>query len=329
VGDHIAKLVEVFREVRRVLRRDGTLWLNYGDAYAGSGKGPTGCNGFGDAETRQGFHTPEVRMSDGFKPKDLLLLPHRLAIALQNDGWWVRSDIVWSKLNPMPESVQDRPTRSHEYVFLLSRSERYYYDADAVREASQDRCGNVWKEERKGNWRPIPGTGRLADTGAKAYGCPPAGRNKRTVWEIATESYAAAHFATFPRALVRPCILAGTSAEGCCHACGAPFVMQVDRQAENHKHSNWKLNGGAKTGGIGKNFPDVVRETTGWSQSCDCWPCDPVPCRVLDCFAGSGTVGEVALSLGRSAVLLELNEEYCKLIEKRLSRAQVPLALGI
>jgi hypothetical protein len=215
-------------------------------------------------------------------------------------------------------------------VFLLSRSERYYYDADAVREASQDRCGNVWKEERKGNWRPIPGTGRLADTGAKAYGCPPAGRNKRTVWEIATESYAAAHFATFPRALVRPCILAGTSAEGCCHACGAPFCRVVERESvptREPKTKKYESDGHFRQDeGRATRCMPVVREH-GWAQSCDCWPCDKVPAVVLDPFMGSGTTLEVALSLGRSAIGLELNAEYCELAKRRISRAQVPLAL--
>lgn len=131
---HIDTLVTLFRELRRVLRDDGTLWLNYGDAYAGSGKGPTGHNGVGNQEARQGFHSPKVVIPDGFKPKDLMMLPHRLAIALQADGWYVRADIVWSKPNPMPESVRDRPTKAHEYVFLLTKSPRYYYDADAIKE---------------------------------------------------------------------------------------------------------------------------------------------------------------------------------------------------
>jgi len=186
-ADHVANMVEVFREVRRVLREDGTLWLNYGDTYAATGS--------------------------GLKPKDLCGIPWRVAFALQDDGWWLRQDIIWHKPNPMPESVTDRCTKAHEYIFLLAKSPRYYYDADAVKEtlalstASDRRLGVV------------SGTGRARYTGGDGKGhgsCPSGmaggsidGRNKRSVWTIATAPYPGAHFATFPPDLVKPCIMAG------------------------------------------------------------------------------------------------------------------------
>lgn len=144
--EYIAKMVEVFSEVRRVLRDDGTLWLNIGDSYNGSGKGPTGFNGIGNQEERQGFTTSKAKdrtvtrwgggnnRAPGYKPKDLIGIPWMLAFALRADGWYLRSDIIWSKPNPMPESVTDRPTKAHEYIFLLSKSERYYYDSESIKE---------------------------------------------------------------------------------------------------------------------------------------------------------------------------------------------------
>jgi len=132
--EYLDKIVKVFREVRRVLRDDGTVFLNIGDCYAGSGKGPTGKNGIGDQTKRQGFHDPGTEVPDGLKSKDMMGVPWRVALALQDDGWYLRSDIVWSKPNPMPESVTDRPTKSHEYIFLLTKNGKYFYDADGARE---------------------------------------------------------------------------------------------------------------------------------------------------------------------------------------------------
>jgi DNA modification methylase len=355
---HIEALVEVFREVKRVLRTEGSLWLNYGDAYAGSWgnqgrKEERGTqrpiNGPMMQNLGAGYPAKEHNsgaVPRGLKPKDLIMLPHRLAIALQADGWWVRSDIVWAKPNPMPESVTDRPTRSHEYLFLLTKSERYYYDADAIREKHQDVNhpvvnGKFVNPKAAGGVNSegyVPVTQAWNGSGTKLTNREynPAGRNKRTVWTIATEAYSAAHFATFPRKLVEPCILAGTSAEGVCASCGSPFVRQVEkvkdastREARGKAVTSPRHDGNAWNENGGRGFMPTVSTENGWAQSCSCPPAPAVPCTVLDCFAGSGTVGEVALSLGRSAVLCELSKEYCKLIEKRLSRAQIPLALGI
>jgi site-specific DNA-methyltransferase (adenine-specific) len=220
---YIANMVAVFREVWRVLRDDGTLWLNMGDSFLG---------------------------------KQLVAMPWRLALALQADGWYLRSDIIWHKPNPMPESVTDRPTKAHEYIFLLTKSERYLYDADAIREPynpnSLDRYNyrlqNTAPQGRQSIGRKQPG-----ETGAKIHEPNDLGRNKRSVWTIPTQPYAEAHFATFPEELPKLCILAGTK------------------------------------------LGDTV----------------------LDPFAGSGTTGQVAIELGRKAILIELNPDYCEMIRIR------------
>jgi DNA modification methylase len=198
---YVANLVEVFREVRRVLRKDGTVWLNLGDSYGHgtsavqSHEGTTNVGSVGTRDARADV------MRNGLKAKDLVGIPWRTAFALQADGWWLRSDIIWSKPNPMPESVTDRPTRAHEYLFLLTKSARYFYDADAIR------------EEHARVWDPDAPNGSINARTRDASGIEPnpAGRNRRSVWEIATAPYAEAHFATFPPKLVEPCILAGSA----------------------------------------------------------------------------------------------------------------------
>jgi DNA modification methylase len=200
--EYIARMVEIFREVKRVLRSDGTLWLNMGDCYAGSG-GPGGDykNGRKGMEYGSQYH----HEGHGLKPKDLVGLPWMLAFALRDDGWWLRSDIVWAKPNPMPESVRDRPTKAHEYLFLLSKSKKYYYDQDAVREATK---GNVPTTE-KGSFHNHENDDIVGQR-IKNKTNHPAGRNLRDVWTIATQPFPEAHFATFPEKLVEPCIKAGT-----------------------------------------------------------------------------------------------------------------------
>lgn len=211
--EYVCRMVGVFHELRRVLRDDGVLWLNIGDTYNGSGGAGGDYNKGGLKEGQPRYPGHHV---NGLKPKDLIGIPWMLAFALRADGWWLRSDIIWSKPNPMPESVTDRPTKSHEYLFLLSKRATYYYDADAIREPHlEEHLGRYksvfWQEGTK----EAAGSGRLeaaANTGG--FKEPnPAGRNARSVWEITTHGYPGAHFATFPEALVEPCILAG-SAEG-------------------------------------------------------------------------------------------------------------------
>jgi DNA modification methylase len=256
--EYVAKLVQVFREVRRVLKDDGTLWLNLGDSYAtnggahgnrkdnqtGVGGRRTHANGGGDQEAR--------RAPPGLKSKDLIGIPWRVAFALQADGWYLRQDIIWHKPNPMPESVQDRCTKAHEYVFLLSKSDRYFYDNEAVAEpvaqSSIKRLTQPNLQNQLGSNR-VPGK---TNGTMKAVGNYQS-RNRRSVWTINTQGFKGAHFATFPIELPRLCISAGSKAG------------------------------------------DVI----------------------LDPFGGSGTTGKVALELGRSAVLCELNPEYVDLINQR------------
>ena len=213
---YVESMVEVFREVRRVLRDDGTLWLNLGDCYA-TGAGKVGsCPGGGkQGSSWQGATTSPNRLPiEGLKPKDLVGIPWRVAFALQADGWFLRSDIIWSKPNPMPESVTDRPTKAHEYVFLLSKSARYYYDHEAIREPhSGQAAGN---QERTFGDRVNRPQGDGADHIGRGVPWKPSedGRNKRSVWTVTVRPYSGAHFATYPPELIKPCIMAGAPAGG-------------------------------------------------------------------------------------------------------------------
>ncbi len=212
--EYVAKMVEVFREVRRVLRDDGTLWLNLGDSYSGSGKGAWANKEGGQKEVYiPDPDSPQVllpKVPDGLKPKDLIGIPWRVAFALQADGWYLRSDIIWAKPNPMPESVTDRPTKAHEYIFLLSKSAKYFYDAEAIREPVKP-----WNAGRMS--APKMGKHKLTNPYGlqtrKVYSVIK-GANRRSVWIIPTHPFPEAHFATFPPELVRLCILAGSPVGG-------------------------------------------------------------------------------------------------------------------
>jgi DNA modification methylase len=217
LGEHIDRMVAVFGEVRRVLRKDGTLWLNYGDSYCSQG-GPepaqTKWQVHGASDGQNGGKSR--RVTDGLKPKDLCGVPWRIAFALQEDGWWLRQDIIWSKPNAMPESVGDRCTKSHEYLFMLAKADRYFYDQDAIAEVAvyaddtrHLRTDNTQIEREKpkqdGHSRRHAGFNSRYFTGNPQSET----RNKRSVWEIATQPFPEAHFATFPPALIEPCIKAG------------------------------------------------------------------------------------------------------------------------
>ena len=275
--EYVEKVVEIFHEVNRVLKKDATLWLNLGDSYAGSwgnsgnrpeldGKGGTQrkksadyfkCGGWDERRDRPA----SSHKLPGLKPKDLVGIPWRVAFALQADGWYLRSDIIWAKPNPMPESVTDRPTKSHEYIFLMSKAQKYYYDAEAIKEDFvDDRMGNpngggqyavdafellgTQKGLAKGKWNE---DGQIS------------GRNKRSVWTVTTKPYKEAHFATYPEKL-----------------CATP------------------IKAGCPENGI-----------------------------VLDPFFGAGTTGLVARNLNRDYIGIELNEEYIKIAEKRLSQQKL------
>ena len=376
---YVAALVDVFREVRRVLRADGTVWLNLGDSYAAARGGTTmpaetlagGENGWMPDGSRvnrdrhDGYSPSRNASAIGLKHKDLVGIPWRVAFALQADGWYFRSDIIWSKPNPMPESVTDRPTKSHEYLFLLSKSARYYFDADAVREAAMLTGGGerATPDKAARDGQTNNGTG-LTTLRSKDL---PAGRNIRTVWTIATQPYPGAHFATFPEKLVEPCVKAGTSERGVCPECGAPWVRVVERTPNPSKGTNTGIDmsgGAAKTSnpqtsnGMHRNGTNVAAPaptTTGWRPTCAHYTPDgeadfPVEWQaktrtwrtekrptfsgayatvlavVLDPFAGTGTVGLVAQYLGRRAVLIDLSADY--LVQCLERNRQVPLGLG-
>lgn len=208
--EYVLNMVNVFREVRRVLKEDGTLWLNLGDSYAGSGKGPAGNLGKKNNE-RHLEHKHSAIVPKGLKPKDLVGIPWRIAFALQDDGWYLRQDIIWAKPNVMPESVTDRCTKAHEYLFLLTKSRKYYYDNVAIKEPVSDvslkRAESGWKTNRPG--AKVGKMGINTEKMGTRF-VNPEGRNKRSVWFIPTASFRGAHFAVMPERLVEPCILAGS-----------------------------------------------------------------------------------------------------------------------
>lgn len=227
VDEYVSNLVDVFREVRRVLKDDGTLWLNLGDSYAaarggthqpaetlaGGKNGRTDDGGRVNRSRHDGYNPTRNAAAIGLKHKDLIGIPWRVALALQADGWYLRQDIIWSKPNPMPESVKDRCTKSHEYIFMLSKSPRYYYDAAAIAEptvtTTVSKFTDGGRDKQRGHGRRHAGfNGRYADKVAENG--PPQTRNRRSVWTIATKPFKGAHFATFPPDLIEPCILAGS-----------------------------------------------------------------------------------------------------------------------
>lgn len=333
---YVTEMVAVFREVRRVLRDDGTVWLNLGDSYAAGKTGRTDQDHNSrnmDGRNRANASLTGVpsgcerRPPPGYKPKDLLGMPWRVALALQADGWWLRSAIVWHKPNPMPESVRDRPTSAYEMVFMLAKQERYYYDADAVRETavSADRAQPT-REMKTVRPNDTAWHDNRYAPGASGYGVNPAGRSCRNVWTIATHPYSEAHFATFPPELAERCIKAGTSERGCCAQCGAPWARELERKHYGDKSGGRSLEKGFVRNAMGGQnewnsyIPPV---TTGWRASCAC-NADTVPCTVLDPFAGAGTTLLAAERLQRDGIGIELNPAYAVMARDRVT-ADCPL----
>lgn len=322
--EFVEKLVTIFREVRRVLRGDGTLWLNLGDSYsAHAGK----THGYKDGR-RNRAERKTAGVPDGIRAKNLIGVPWRVAFALQADGWYLRSDIIWHKTNSMPESVKDRPSRSHEYVFLLTKSDRYFYDFQAVREPISQKSLSVYTTPQKGDGSGSTGekmNAWIESNGGRYY---PDSRNKRTVWPIATRSYKGAHFATFPPKLIEPCILAGTSDHGCCAGCGSPWQsVYTKTRIATRPGANTKVSGDNQVEGNRDPLRHVTHYSLDrWEPTCKCKTADGhplgcVPATVLDPFNGSGTTGAVAIQNGRDYIGIELNPEYIELTNQRLAEA--------
>jgi DNA modification methylase len=335
--EYIEKLVKVFREVKRVLRPDGTLWVNIADSYAGSskGRGSDGQINYGLSEkqiSHTGSHQDKLvpQKLKGYKPKDLIGIPWMLAFALRADGWYLRSDTLWNKVNALPEPVLDRPTRSHEYVFLLSKSRRYFYDSEAVRVASSSP-------------KPIINTNHT--TSASIFGdtltdsqsnseklseSPDGKVNLRSIWSIPTQSFREAHYAVYPEKLVENCLKAGTSEHGCCSQCGVPYSRILDKKSISRDelpkdHPDFrptrydrKSKDNTYSNGGGQRL--ISSRTTGWKAGCSCENSKIVPCVVLDPFNGAATTGLVAIKNGRKYIGVDLNPEFIKISDTRLRK---------
>ena len=320
--EFIANMVDVFREIRRVLRDDGTLWLNLGDSYSGSGKGPSSALN-GAHHNLENTHSKIV--PSGLKPKDLIGIPWRVALALQADGWYLRQDIIWHKPNPMPESVQDRCTKAHEYIFLLTKSPKYYFDNHGISEEANYqgvmRGGSTARYEQNN----FAGDNREYDR-----------RNKRSVWSVKPATFKEAHFAVFPTELIEPCIKAGCP-EKVCANCGTAYekkfevvepaaVKAANQQRSQTKEFDSSMGGGGTSfKGHSGNFkadgtPMVKQKRlVGLQQMCSCDTNETRVSQVVDHFGGSGTTGVVSDRLGLNATVVELNKEYVKIAETRVT----------
>lgn len=339
----VDRLVAVFAEVRRVLRDDGTLWLNVGDVYAAHPAGNCRPDHSGQhllthrglqGRTKAAGRTRKL-VPAGFKPKDLIGLPWMLAFALRADGWYLRSEIIWHKPNCLPESITDRPARSHETVFLLAKSRHYFYDQDAIREPD---CGMASGNGFKGRQGGSERTPQSGGVGSASRFFPGRGANRRTVWSISPQPFGGAHFATFPPALVEPCILAGTSENGACATCGGPFARVIEKGEPDEQarracgaDASGGYNGTSTKGHDAAGVQDasavkarilagmLYRRTVGWEPSCECYDAGPpVPQLVLDPFAGAGTTGLVARRLGRRFLGIDLHPDYVTMAERRI-----------
>lgn len=329
----VARLVEVFREVRRVLHPSGVCWVNMGDSYfGGDGRNRNGMaeSGVGAGKNKIGIGGDlGIRLKgsrptklDGIKPKDLIGVPWTLAFALRDDGWYLRQEIIWHKPAPMPESVTDRCTKAHEQVFLLAKNERYFYDAEAVKESSV-RAGEI-PGGRKYSTSNDGFVGATSRTLNEKYVAATA--NRRSVWTIASEPFPGSHFATFPSELIRPMIRAGSSERGCCPACLAPWKRMTEKAKycpENGKRNVDESRGDKTRKLSGADYNRQAKTTTrGWQPTCECNAGDPAPCTILDPFGGSGTTGMVARQEGRACVMVELNPEYAAMHRARVMQVK-------
>ena len=333
---YVQHLVEIFRGIRRVLKDDGTVWLNIGDSYAGSWGNYGARNGNQRSRIAERWHRPAYEDSHygwnglpptvnvpGLKPKNLIGIPWRVAFALQAEGWYLRSDIIWAKPNALPESVKDRPTKSHEYIFLLTKSAKYYYDAEAIAEPIE--CGSrafsrnnsqARKRDDGKVWKGLT-SGRQDDYYEKVRAGEVTKRNKRDVWIVATKSFRGAHFAVFPEDLIEPCMLAGVP-QFVCKKCGKGREKIFEKKEyEKHNTENRDLALYGENAHRSKHSPPVHSMIIGFTD-CGC-NVGFEPGIVYDPFMGSGTVAKVALRAGRRFIGSELNPEYCDIANKRIA----------
>lgn len=345
--EYVSTLVRGFQEVHRVLRKDGVLWLNMGDKYVTTPKGNP--KALSNGLTSQGRWAQQandnlsVRIADiGLRRKNLIGLPWRVAFALQADGWYLRSDVIWAKGLSfcasyagacMPESVKDRPTKAHEHIFLLTKCAKYFYDIEAVKEPSTGQTGQAVNFARATKEDNIPDQQVKQHRTERKPTKDTDKRNLRSVWVINPKGYSGAHFATFPPALVEPMIMAGTSEHGVCPECGAPWMRIVKRVPAYSKkcpktdtlYQAQGGNGPKRTGTIGMSGSGRVEGSTctlGWRPTCKCNAGDSVPATVLDPFWGVGTVSLVAEQLGCNSIGIELNPEYVRMGLERLANAE-------
>ena len=354
---YVSHIVEIFREVWRALRKDGTCWINLGDSYSG-------------------------RRDGRLKPKDLVGMPWRIACALQGEGWWLRSPGIWEKPNPMPESVTDRLTTSHEYVFMLTKSgdrlywahpdrpgvrtkppadyryvfdetgevlttppkgwrtkdsgwrrvnlwrgHDYYYDGVAIRKPYAEASLSDARDNQNGHRREQGYPGANSNGGTNLGGNRATGANARTVWTFSTRGYPHPHYATFPEALPERCILAGTSEHGVCARCGAPWERMVERTGHVNQREPAHAVNNCPTKTDSTGWAPVTRPTSQWQPTCAC-DASVVPATILDPFISSGTTAVAAQKLGRRAVGIDASEEYLRLAIKRVEAVSLPLPLG-
>jgi DNA modification methylase len=331
--EYVENMVKVFREVKRVLKAEGTLWLNLGDSYAGSG-GWEGCKNNSSLSNSNLDQKAKdwksiSRAAPNLKSKDLVGIPWRVAFALQADGWYLRQDIIWYKPNPMPESVTDRCTKTHEYIFLLTKNPNYYYDNEAIKENSVDPESYTGRKKRnaptmaKYDLKNLKNAGSIQEDGTLTYGQIYEKRNKRSVWTVTTKPFKEAHFATFPEDLITPCLLAGTSAKGVCPDCGKPWQRVLEKGQLTNERSQREdtLNvvpGRDKLCRLNSvDMEAIPKKTIGWEPTCQCGK-QPVPATVLDPFFGAGTTGVVAKKSKRNYIGIELNPKYIEIAEKRI-----------
>jgi len=292
--DYINSIVNVFRELKRVIRNDGTVWLNLGDCFATSQKGGGGKTSrlntkwtddkYKDVNAR-GNPRMNIKKYDlkqiGLPEKSIMGIPWRVAFALQEDGWLLRQDIVWKKTSVTPESAEDRFTKEHEYIFLLTKNSKYFFDGERLREKDKDGLGT---------------------------------KNKRTVWHVSNNTIRFNHTAVMPFSIADICVKAGTSEKGCCSVCGTPIKRIVDKKLppfEVYRNTSKKK----------EWLKENQRETIGWKQTCNCKNIEYVPCTVIDPFCGSGTTIVSALKNNCNGIGIDLNSEYIAIAEERVKNS--------